>query len=82
MNRPRCDHCLYWELVNKYMGSRKIADPDDFVGACHRFPGQFNSIYAAEMERRGGGPPEDEWWQPLMTGDEWCGEFRFNEGKA
>ena len=83
VNRPRCDHCLYWELLNRCKdGGGRIEDADDFVGVCHRFPSQFNSTCADEIGNRGGGQAKDAWWQPLMTGDEWCGEFRFNEGKA
>ncbi len=77
----RCDNCKFWELTHEFRKGEKWRDinhPDDYIGLCHRYPPQIDSVYAGKCEDatdEGAETLDTCWRQPLTTGHEWCGEF-------
>lgn len=75
----RCDECQFWKVQSNSNGH-----VDDIVGKCHRFPPQLDPIYAGKREDEGGCGCEALvgcWYQPLSTGEDWCGEFKCADNK-
>lgn len=75
-----CDHCRFWEQ------QPQIHDEE---GQCHRYPPQLNphAVAAAmeddDMAKMGEFAAHESasqqitcWVLPLMSHDDWCGEFR------
>lgn len=81
---PRCDNCIFWAVHS----SQSEEHPDDQEGTCRRYPPVLVDcligVYAVEGEDE---PSEISatmipWMQPVITGHNWCGEYKCAHSSA
>lgn len=78
----RCDTCRLWRIQYEYSPDdgdlRDSTHPDDYIGRCHRYPPQLDTVYAGKLQEKydvGCEAAVTTWYQPLTSAASWCGEF-------
>lgn len=78
-NKYRCDKCRFWE---PWKPEDHKPHPNDIEGKCRRFPpvlsdaGVADCVNADESEAAEVPNNMYVWFQPITSGDDWCGEFK------